>query len=80
MREVTRHAPSNFVTHREDVPLRMKMLPHAHLAQLDNGHDTDVEGKDGLAFPVTRHGWNAVTLGDHGVRLQTFWLRVSLYL
>ena len=70
--------PGHFVSHREDVPLRMEMLAHAHLAEADHGHDTDIEREHRAPFVVARHGGDRVRLGHHGVRLESLRLGMSL--
>lgn len=72
------NTPRYFIAHREDVPLRMKVLPHADLSQVDDGHNAHIEGQNRLPPLVARDGRDAVALCGDSVCLETFWLRVSL--
>ena len=70
--------PRNFVPHRKDVSLRMKVLPHAYLPQVQNGHNANIEWKDGVPLLVAWYGRNARSSGRDGVGLQPLRFRVSL--
>ena len=72
------NAPRYFIANREDVPLRVEMLPHADLSQVNDSHDAHVEGQNRFPPLIARDSRDAIALRGDGVRLETFWLRVSL--
>ena len=56
------------------------MLPHAHLAEIYNCHDADIEWKHRFSTLVARYHRNAKTLGRNGMRFQAFRLYCSWWL
>ena len=72
--------PCNFITNREDVPLRMEMLSLADFSEVDDGHNANVEGQQRFTLLVTRYDRDTVTLGKDCMRLQPLRLGKSLVL
>ena len=72
--------PGHFVSHREDVPLRMEMFAHAHLPKFNNSHYANVEREEGLPRgAVARDSRYAVALRDDRVRFQPLRFRLTLH-
>jgi len=72
--------PRNLVTNREDVSLRMEMLPLADFSEVDNRHDANVQGQQRFTLLVTRYDGDTVALGEDCMRLQPLGLCESLVL
>jgi hypothetical protein len=70
--------PRDFISYWENIPLSMKVLPHAYLAEADDCHNTDIEGEHRTALLVTRNHWNAKAFGGYSVRLEALGLCVTL--
>ena len=68
------HTPCYFVSDGEDISLSVEVLSHADLSQIDDGHDTDVQGEQWLAFFVPGDHGDAVASTRDGVRLESFGL------
>ena len=66
--------PRYFVSYGEDISLCVEVLSHANFSQVDDGHDTDVQGEQWFAFFVSRDHGDAVASAGDGMRLQSFGL------
>jgi len=72
--------PRNLVTNREDVSLRMEMLPFADFSEVDNRHDANVQGQQRFTLLVTGYDGDTVALGEDCMRLQPLRFCESLIL
>ena len=70
--------PSHFITHREDIPLRMKMFPHANFPKTNDRHNAYVQRQHRLTLLIPGDHRDTKTLGSDGVRLEAFGLCVSM--
>ena len=71
-------APCHFVSHREYVSLCVEVLSHAHLPQVKDSHDTDIEWENGILVLIAWNSRDVGGLAHNSVGLEAFWLRVSL--